>query len=87
MSQIFQAMLLGPLVSRTGSKKIGFQGIATTPQEDLLVIKELLEAGQLAPVIDKCYPLSQVVQAMKYVVEEHARGKVVIMVAQLPDRA
>lgn len=87
VSQILQAMLLGPVVSRTGSKKIGFQGIATTPQEDLLVIKELLEVGQLAPVIDACYPLSEVVQAMKYVVEEHARGKVVITVAQPGDGA
>lgn len=87
VSQILQAMLLGPVVSRTGGKKIGFQGIATTPQEDLLVIKELLAAGQLAPVIDACYPLSAVVQAMKYVVEEHARGKVVITVAQPGDGA
>jgi len=82
MSQIFQGMLLGPLVSRIGSEKIGFQGIATTPKKDLLVIKELLETGKVVPVIDKCYPLSETAEAIRYLVEEHARGKVVITVAQ-----
>lgn len=80
LSQVLQAMLLGPLVSRIGSKKIGFQGIATTPKEDLLVIKELLEAGKLVPVIDKSYPLSETAEAVRYLLAEHARGKVVITV-------
>ena len=79
-SQIFQAMLLGPLVSRFGTKKMGFMGIATTPKEDLLVIKELLEAGQIAPVIDRSYPLSEAAAAIRYMTEEHAQGKVVITV-------
>jgi NADPH:quinone reductase-like Zn-dependent oxidoreductase len=79
-SQVLQAMLLGPLVSRLGTKKIGFMGIATTPQKDLLVIKELLEAGKLVPVIDKCYPLRETVEAIRYLVEKHAQGKVVITV-------
>jgi NADPH:quinone reductase-like Zn-dependent oxidoreductase len=80
LSQVFQVMLLGPLVSRIGTKKIGFQGIATTPKKDLLVIKELLEAGKVVPVIDKCYPLSETAEAIRYLVEEHARGKVLITV-------
>ncbi|HJR80155.1 MAG TPA: NAD(P)-dependent alcohol dehydrogenase [Anaerolineales bacterium] len=80
MSQIFQAMLLGPLISRLGSKKIGFQGIATTSKADLLVIKELLEVGKIIPVIDKSYPLSEAAEAIKYLIEEHGRGKVVITV-------
>ncbi len=78
LSQVLQAILLGPLVSRIGTKKIGFMGIATTPQKDLLVIKELLEAGKLVPVIDKCYPLSETAKAISYLVKEHAQGKVVI---------
>jgi len=82
LSQILQAMLLGPLASRVGSKKIGFMGIATSPKKDLLVIKELLEAGKVVPVIDKCYPLSETAEAMRYLVEEHARGKVVIAMEQ-----
>ncbi|MCZ7567067.1 MAG: NAD(P)-dependent alcohol dehydrogenase [Ardenticatenaceae bacterium] len=80
LSQIIQAMLLGPLVSRLGSKKHVFMGIATTPKKDLLVIKELLEAGKMAPVIDKCYPLNETTKAIRYLIEEHARGKVVITV-------
>ena len=82
LTQVFQAMLLGPLVSRIGTKKIGFMGIAASPKKDLLVIKELLEAGKVVPVIDKCYPLSEVPEALRYLVEEHAKGKVVIRVVQ-----
>lgn len=80
LSQVLQAMLLGPLVSRLGSKKICFQGIATTPKEDLLVIKELLEAGKLVPVIDNRYPLSKTSEAIRYLVTEHAQGKVVVQI-------
>ncbi|MBI5348096.1 MAG: zinc-binding dehydrogenase, partial [Chloroflexi bacterium] len=40
--------------------------------------RELLEAGKLNPVIDKCYPLSETAKAMRYLMDEHARGKVVI---------
>ena len=79
-SQILQAMLLGPFVSMFGNKKIGFMGVAKTAKEDLLVIKELLEAGKVVPVIDKCYPLSETAEAIKYLIEEHGRGKVVIKV-------
>jgi len=80
MSQIIQALLLGPLLSRIGSKKIGFMGIATTSKEDLLFLKELLESGKVVSIIDKSYPLSETPQAIKYVIEEHGRGKVIISV-------
>jgi NADPH:quinone reductase-like Zn-dependent oxidoreductase len=79
-SQIIQALLLGSLISRFGNKKIGFMGIAKTSKEDLLVIKELLEAGKIVPIIDKCYPLNATAEAIKYLIEEHGRGKVVITV-------
>ncbi len=82
MSQVLSAMLLGPLLSRIGSKKIGFQGIATTPQADLLVIQKLLREGKIVPVIDRCYSLAETPNAIRYLVEEHARGKVVIIVAE-----
>ncbi len=80
LAQVLQAILLGPLVSRIGTRRIGFMGIATTPQKDLLVIKELLEAGKLVPVIDECYPLRETAKAVSYLVENHAQGKVVIVV-------
>lgn len=83
LSQIFQAMLLGPLVSRGGSRKVGFMGIATTPKEDLLVIQQLLQAGKVTPVIDGCYPLHATAAAIRYLMEEHARGKVIITLEEI----
>lgn len=80
LPQIFMSMLLGPLVSEAGGQQIGFQGIATSPQEDLLFLKELLETGKIVPVIDRCYPLSAAAEAIRYLVDEHARGKVIISV-------
>ena len=77
MAQIFQAMLLGPWISMTGSKKMG--NFITKPnKKDLVFIKELLEAGKVVPVIDRRYPLSEVAEALRYLEEGHARGKVVI---------
>jgi NADPH:quinone reductase-like Zn-dependent oxidoreductase len=81
MAQMFQAMALGPVISMTGSQKMG-NFLARANQKDLLFIKELLEAGKIVPVIDKCYSLSEVADALKYFGEGHAKGKVVITVDQ-----
>jgi len=76
-AQIFQAMLLGPWVSLSGNKKM--RGVsANVNQKDLVILKELLEAGKIKPVIDRRYPLSEVPEALRYLGEGHARGKVVI---------
>jgi len=80
LPQIFQAMLLGSLMSRNGDKKMGSMGIAKVNQEDLVYLGELLEAGKIVPVIDRSYPLSEIVEAFRYVEEVHAQGKVVITV-------
>ena len=48
---------------------------------DLGVVKELVEAGKVKPAIDRRYPLAQVPEAMRYLEEGHARGKIVITVA------
>ena len=53
---------------------------ATRSHEDLVCVKDLLEAGKVTPIIDRTYSLSQTAQAISYVEEGHARGKVVITV-------
>jgi NADPH:quinone reductase-like Zn-dependent oxidoreductase len=78
-AQIFQALLLGPWMSMTGSKKMGALS-AKPDQEDLVFVKELVEAGKVMPVIDRRYPLSEVGEALRYLEEGHAGGKVVITV-------
>ena len=82
MPQFFQAMLLGSLMSRNGGKKMGSMGIAKVNQEDLVFLGELLKADKIVPVIDRSYPLSEIVEAFRYVEEIHAQGKVVITVVQ-----
>ena len=47
-------------------------------KDDLMVIRDLLETGKVAPVIDRTYRLSDVPEAIRYVEEGHARGKVVV---------
>jgi len=77
MAQIFQSMLLGPFISMNGSKKMA--NLAAKPnQKDLAFMTELLEAGKVVPVIDRRYPLSEVPEAIQYLGEGHAKGKVVI---------
>ncbi len=79
MRQIFQAMLLAPWYSLTGGKKMG--GItAQASRKDLSFMKELIEAGKVVSVIDRKYPLSEVPEALRYLLAGHARGKVVITV-------
>ena len=79
LSQMFQAMLLGPCISMTGGKNMGTVSLRPN-QEDLVFMKELLEAGKVVPVIDRRYMLNEVPDALKYLEEGHALGKVVITV-------
>ena len=70
--------LRGLWTSMTGDKKM-VPFLAKPPsKEDLVFIKELLGAGEVKPVIDRRYPLSEVPEALRYLAEGHARGKVVI---------
>jgi NADPH:quinone reductase-like Zn-dependent oxidoreductase len=76
-AQIFLSMLLGPRMSEKGGRKMG--GVsAKISQNDLLILKELIETGKIKPVIDKRYPLSEASAALSYLGTGHARGKVVI---------
>jgi NADPH:quinone reductase-like Zn-dependent oxidoreductase len=77
--QIMQAMLLGGFVSMTSSRRMG-NIVAVARKDDLVVLKELLETGKIKPVIDRTVALSEVPDAIRYLEEEHARGKVVVIV-------
>ena len=79
MKQIFQALLMGPFLSMTGKRKLGSL-MQRINQKDLVFIKELLDAGKVKSVIDKCYPLTEVREALRYYGEGHTRGKVVITI-------
>ena len=61
-----------------GGKKIGLMETARANKKDLMLIKDLLEAGRVVPVIDRTYPLGEVPEAIRYLEQGHARGKVVI---------
>lgn len=80
MRQILEGALLGPVLSLAGSRKSGFMGIAKPRQKDLVFVSELLEGGEVTPVIDRVYPLRDAVVALRYLVDEHAAGKVVLTV-------
>ena len=54
--------------------------MAVVNKKDLIFLKELIEAGKVKPVIDRHYPLSEVAQAIRYLEEGHAKGKVVITI-------
>jgi NADPH:quinone reductase-like Zn-dependent oxidoreductase len=67
-------------MSLGGKKKLGTMGIAKVIQSDLVFLGELLEAGNLKPVIDRTFSLDETREAIRYVEETHAQGKVVITI-------
>jgi NADPH:quinone reductase-like Zn-dependent oxidoreductase len=73
--RIFQVMLLSKIKAK--NMKVV---IARVDQKDLLVLAELMTAGKVRPVIDKRYPLSETAEALRYLEEGRARGKVVVTV-------
>lgn len=79
-SQMLQAMLLAPFLSLAGSRKLRMKG-AKAKQQDLQVLKEMLEAGKIKPDIDRRYTLEQTADAIRYMEAGHVRGKIVISVA------
>ena len=77
-SSISQVMLLGPFVSLFGGRKIGM--LFHRANKGLEVMSELLSAGKVAPVIDKCFPLTEVADAFRYYEKRLTKGKIVISV-------
>jgi NADPH:quinone reductase-like Zn-dependent oxidoreductase len=76
---MLEAILLGPLLSLIGRKKMCFVG-AKVNKADSILLKDLLEAGRVVPVMDRRYRFSALPDALRYLEEGHARGKVVIAV-------
>ena len=74
IDRLIKVFLLSPFVRQ---RLLGF--IAEENKEDMAVLKELIEAGTVTPVIDRTYPLSEVPEAIRYLEEGHASGKIVII--------
>jgi len=72
-----QAVILGPLLSRIGSRPVRAV-VAKIDEKDLELLAQLVAEGKVVPVIERRYPLSGVPDALRYLEEGHARGKVVI---------
>ena len=80
LSHLFGVISVGAWASRTGSQKVGLMGTAKPNTGDLVFIGGLLETGAVVPVIDKRYPLSETAEAIRYLEQGRARGKVVVSV-------
>ena len=78
VGQMLEAMFLAPLISVAGSRKMGMHMGKPFNREDVVFLRQLLEAGKVTPVIDRFYPLSEVPEALRYQQEGRPRGKVVI---------
>lgn len=78
-ASVNQVILLGPLISMLGTKKMRL--LMHKANKDMALMMELLDGGMVAPVIDRCYPLSETVEALRYFGERRTRGKLVITVA------
>ncbi len=78
-ARFFQAMFLGPWISRLGGRKV--KCLALKPDRaDLIVLRDLIEAGKISPFIDRRYNLSEVPAAIRYLEQRQVRGKVAISV-------
>lgn len=80
VATIFQSLFLGPWIRRITTKSIKLL-VVETESKDLVYMTELITSGKVKLVIDKRYPLSKAADALRYLGEGHARGKVVITVA------
>ncbi len=74
---MWQSVLLGPLISRIGNRRVALLAVESS-RKDLTRIQELFESGKVVPVIDGCYPLSEVREALRRVGDKQSLGKVII---------
>jgi NADPH:quinone reductase-like Zn-dependent oxidoreductase len=78
-ARIFQVLIFGSLISKFTGRKI-LPLISTPSQPDLLVLKSMIESGKLVPIIDRCYPLSEVPIALHQLEQRQVSGKISICI-------
>ena len=76
---LLQVVILGALISRFGSKRLGINAWKPNKREDLALLGELFDAGKVVPVIDRRYALHEVPDAFRYLGDGQALGKLVIV--------
>jgi NADPH:quinone reductase-like Zn-dependent oxidoreductase len=79
VATLIQILILGPWIRKSQKRNIRVLAVQRS-RKDLLAITELCETGKIIPVIDRQYPLHEVPQALQYLGEGHAKGKVVVTV-------
>ena len=85
LGTLFQILLLGPWIRRTTDKNLRLL-VVSQNNKDLIAITQLCEAGKVVPIIDRKFPFDEAAEALRYVAEGHAKGKVVITLTE-GDRA
>ncbi len=80
-AQMFQAIFFGGLKTRKGGRTMKIF-LASSSPDDLAIVKDWIEAGHIRPVMDRCYPLEQTAEAMRYLEAGHAKGKIVVTVGR-----
>lgn len=81
LGRLFGNMLLGMIVPSSQNRSVGSMDTAQMNQDDLRFIGELMVAGKVRSVIDRCYPLDETAEALRYLETGRARGKVIISIA------
>jgi NADPH:quinone reductase-like Zn-dependent oxidoreductase len=74
---LLQTLVLGPVISRMGRRKMGHVLMASS-QEDLIFLKDLLIAGNIKPMVEKTFPFPELPAALRYLEGGHVRGKIAL---------